>query len=36
MVRHLAALGNYLEEIQRKPQNERISWALERSFRTRK
>jgi GntR family transcriptional regulator, transcriptional repressor for pyruvate dehydrogenase complex len=36
MVRHLAALGNYLQEIQRKPQNERISWALERSYRTRK
>lgn len=36
MGRHLVALDRYLQEIQKKPLNERISWALEKSLRGRK
>ncbi len=36
MNRHLAALDKYIQDIQKKPVKERISWVLERSFRGRK
>jgi GntR family transcriptional repressor for pyruvate dehydrogenase complex len=36
MNRHLSALDRYIQDIQKKPLNERISWVLERSFRGRK